>query len=74
MGKPLIGLREQDGCLLLIQIVEGRKGSIRFLCLKVGGGRCNPNEEGIWCDRWVSEEHHDVGRMHTAVEGDPGLI
>ena len=63
MGKPLIGLREQDGCLLLIQTVEGRNDSIRFLCLKVGGGRCNPDEKGTWCDRWESKEYHHIGRV-----------
>ena len=49
--------------LLFIQTVEGRNGSIRFRCLKVGGRRGNPDEKGIWCDRWESEEYHDIGRM-----------
>ena len=62
-GEASDWLSEQDGCLLLIQTVEGRNGSIRFWCLKVGGGRCNPDEKGIWCDRWESEEYHDIGRM-----------
>ena len=41
----------------------GKEWQYKILKLKSWGQTWYPDEKGIWCDRWESEEYHDIGRM-----------